>query len=232
MALTKPNTEWTNGYYSSDVDGDLSLDISGLSAFGSRAAATEAVSDYNSSWIWANVYDVDDFELSTDQYRFFSYTQFGGHGNNNPSSQISNVDLELTNPDWFSHNWNNEITDTLDGVSATWVKHTIEYVTDVNGNVTYSHVITDGEGTELSNTARTLFVDVADSSWAVLQNTTNPVQGGFSIDFRIVNQGDVAMDNLKVSDISDRENPVIILENNFDDGDKGLFSSQASSQGN
>jgi hypothetical protein len=223
--LIKPDTEWVYDYFGADRNGDGKLDLSGLAAFGGRVAANEAEVEWQDNWQWKTVFDENSFELSNDDYRSFSDASFGGNGSCCSNNQFEHVSLNSDYSDYFNKDYNNVAFKEL-VTNSNWLKHTFEYVTDVEDAtiVNFSYVVTDTEGLEVYSTTKTLFMNVYDASWQYFN--ADDLQGGFGLELSIQNNGSISIDNLKVTDLADIENAEtggIIFSSEFTNGNEDVF---------
>ncbi|KGJ94923.1 hypothetical protein [Colwellia psychrerythraea] len=227
--FTRENTNWVENYYASDIDGDTKIDVSALAAFGGRTLAegeiAEVTRDWLSTWEWQADFVAANFEKSTDDYRWFSFAEFGGYGLNNAQRNFNHIGLDNTYTNHFSHDWSNTINKDL-VTNSTWLKHTFEYTTDAqdSSKVNLSYVVTDTEGVEVYNMTKALFVDVFEASWQYF--TADDAQGGFGLQLSIENNGSTSIDNLKVTDLTDLDNVDtggVIFSSEFTNGNEGVF---------
>jgi hypothetical protein len=222
--ISKPSTSWIEGYFASDIDGDSKIDISGLAAFGGRVDADEATREWLTSWIWQADFVAANFELSTNDERSFSYTDFGGYGLNSPQYSLYHINL-TSDENYFNQDWENSVNKDI-ATNSAWLKHTFEYITDAQDTtqVNFSYVVTDSEGNEVYSITKALFVGVKDASWQYFAG--NDQQGGFGLELSIQNNGSISIDNLKVTDLSDldnAENAGVIFSSEFSNGNEGVF---------
>lgn len=221
--INKPETTWVYNYYGADINGDGKFDLSGLAAFGGRAEADEATVDWQDNWSWQTIFEAENFEVSSDDYR--SYSDVALFGSCCSSSQFEHVSLDSDYSDYFNKDYDSILYEELI-TNSTWLKHTFEYVTDTENAtiVNFSYVVTDNEGSEVYSTTKKLFIDVYEASWKYF--TTDDPQGGFGLELSIQNNGSVSIDNLKVTDLSDLDNAEtggVILSSDFTNGNEGVF---------
>lgn len=217
-----PSREYHSGYYASDLDSDGKFDVSGLEAFGARAEASETVLEFDNNWSYTPIFESEDFVRASHDHRYFSLLEFGGGCDTCVAGDISSIKLNANEPAWFNADWEGQYNSSL-VTDETWVKHIVDYTTDTNtGAVTRTYKIQNGLGEDLIEPlADDLFVDVSEASWNYLLNDSE--KGGFSINMNFKQSGDIEMDNLRIFDISNPDVPVVLLENDFTNGDEGLF---------
>jgi hypothetical protein len=235
-----------NLYYSFRVDGfpysdkntDGFVDISTFAIisgsdtglFGENMSSEvqgEAAYTWQSDWTGEPTFTADNFEASLDDWRKFLETNFGGWGNNNGRGSQFQLTTQKVGAEYFNFDWENNFEMNLNA-SVLWVKHVIELTTNADNEVSMTYKIVDAQGNVISNgndeaeETREIFTDINEASWQYLIDDAE--KGGFKLSLSILN-GDIAIDNLKVVDISDTANETVILESTFDQGNEGVFQS-------
>lgn len=227
-----------DGFPYSDKNSDGFVDISTFAIisgsdtglFGENMSAEvqgEAAYTWQSDWTGEPTFTADNFEATLDDWRKFLETNFGGWGNDNGRGSQFELTSQKVGEDYFNFDWENNFNMDLNASDA-WVKHVIELTTNIDNEVTMTYQIIDAEGNVINNGSddaeetREIFTDINEASWQYLIDDTE--KGGFKLNLRILN-GDIAIDNLKVVDISDPANEVVILESTFDQGNEGVFQS-------
>ncbi len=227
-----------DGFPYSDINDDGFVDISTFAIiseldtglFGENMVDQvqgEAASTWQDDWSGEPTFTADNFVESFDDYRRFLETNFGGWGNNNGRGSQFQLTSQKVDADYFNFDWENNFNMDLNS-NELWVKHIVELTTNDDFEVSMTYKIVDAEGNVISNSTadaeetREIFTDVNEASWNYLLDSDD--KGGFKLRL-IITQGDIAIDNLVVTDISDVANEEIILESTFDQGNEGVFQS-------
>lgn len=227
-----------DGFPYSDINTDGFVDISTFAIisgddnglFGENMSSEvqgEAAYNWQSDWTGEPTFTADSFEESLDDWRRYLETNFGGWGNDNGRGSQFQLTSQKVGAEYFNFDWDNNFNMDL-SAGELWVKHVIELTTNGDNEVSMTYQIIDAEGNVISNgtdnaeETREIFTDINEASWQYLIDDAE--KGGFKLSLSILN-GDIAIDNLKVVDISDAANEVVILESTFDQGNEGIFQS-------
>lgn len=89
-----------------------------------------------------------------------------------------------------------------------------------------NYQILNSAGETLKEESRPLFVDVKEASWSWLQDSVAKVGFEFKLG---IHSGDIAIDNIKVTDISGDVEQVLV-EKDFNQGNQGFFTELRSNQ--
>jgi hypothetical protein len=227
-----------DGFPYSDINTDGFVDISTFAIisgddtglFGENMSSEvqgEAAYNWQSDWTGEPTFTADSFEESLDDWRKYLETNFGGWGNDNGRGSQFQLTSQKVGAEYFNFDWDNNFNMDL-SAGELWVKHVIELTTNGDNEVSMTYQIIDAEGNVISNgtdnaeETREIFTDINEASWQYLIDDAE--KGGFKLSLSIL-EGDIAIDNLKVVDISDAANEVVILESTFDQGNEGIFQS-------
>lgn len=225
---------YVQGFQYSDINDDGIIDLSTLASLtGERTDINgpdmsedeqvqgEIASQWQDEWTWTPNLTEDNFIESNNNNNNYLQLFFGGWGND----LRDNIEFYTQNNnifDHFSNDWDGGYRDENLNASEPWVKHVLSFTTDAStGEVTTTYQILDSEGNEVGDTSieRALNVDIDQASWSHLVNSDD--KGGFRFRLMMIEQGDVAIDNLKVTDLIDN---TVILSSEFTQGNEGIFS--------
>jgi hypothetical protein len=196
-------------------------DINGPDMSEDEQVQGEIASQWQDEWTWTPNLTEDNFVESNNSNNNYLQLFFGGWG----YDLRDNIELYTQNndiTDHFSNDWDGGYRDENLNASESWVKHVLSFTTDAStGEVTTTYQILDSEGDTVGDTSivRSLNVDIDQASWSHLVNSDE--KGGFRFRLMMIEQGDVAIDNLKVTDLTD---DTIILSSDFTQGNEGIFS--------
>ena len=221
------------GFQYSDINDDGIIDLSTLAALtgvrtdingpdmdDDQQVQGELASQWQDDWIWTPNLTEENFVESNNNNNNFLQLFFGGWGNelrDNIEFYTQNANIS----DHFSNDWDGGYRNEGLNASEPWVKHILTFTTDpLTDEVTVTYQIVDSQGELVGNASveRALNIDIDQASWSYLQNSAD--KGGFRFRLMIIEQGDVAIDNLKVTDLSDNSE---ILSSDFTQGNEGIF---------
>ena len=225
---------YVQGFQYSDLNDDGIIDLSTLAALtGERTDINgpdmsddeqvqgEIASDWQDDWTWAPNLTEDNFVETNSDHRNYLQLFFGGWGNDlRDSIEFYTQKTDIT--DHFSNDWDGGYRDENLNATESWVKHVLSFTTDAStGEVTTTYQILDSEGNEVGGTSleRTLNVNIDQASWSHLVNSDE--KGGFRFRLMFIEQGDIAIYNLKVTDLTDDS---ILLNSDFTQGNEGIFT--------
>lgn len=221
-----------HGFQYSDINDDGLIDLSTHAALSGvrtdihgpdneEQVMGEIAEQYQDTWSWEPDLSASNFEnASFNNNNNYLQLFFGGWGYDLRDS-IELYTQNLNIDDHFSNDWEGGFRDDLNA-SIPWVKHILTFTTDeLTGEVTATYQVVDTEGNPISDVdiSRELNVDINQASWSYLQDSED--KGGFRFRLMFIEQGDLAIDNLKVTDLSDDS---IIMSSDFTQGNEGVFT--------